>query len=250
MIFNKFTSVLVLFSFMFVSTLCAETLSDTPGTYDTPGDPGTFDESEVLEPLSGEGEPEYPDGYVNDPFAQDSTKPYPSHAFYVGIGGLFSFQSFDHDDTYIMGRKPDYDNTFGGTIRFGHCFNDMIDSIVVSLEADFDYMSGYEWSQANVSSEMDIMTLMGTFKAALAYRASPYMKCGLGFMRGTADLSESGNDFDDAEETGICAQFGIGMDYFFTKNFALEVEGYYIKGFNNVDKIGYMNYAIGFNIYM
>lgn len=175
---------------------------------------------------------------------------HPEDSAYFGLAGAFAVENFDHDSTDMLGYKPDYDNGFGGNLHGGYRYVSIINGVALGFEADLDYLTGFEWQDSgSVDSEISLFMMSGVFKAGLDYPISPYAFTGLGLMYADADVNIHSNDYDE-EEIGVFTKLGVGVDFFLNKHFAFMLEGDYVMGFGDVDKMNFFRLLTGLTFYM
>jgi opacity protein-like surface antigen len=178
--------------------------------------------------------------------------------FYIGIGGSYASEAFDLDEVeddleaIASDSDLDYDDTWGLNLKVGYHVNNWL-----SLEFDFDYLSEFEADEGldvlgvpvDLDVESDVITYMAMFKFTCVLEPlKPFIVAGGGIMDADVDAKASalGVSASASEsETDTCAKLGLGVDFFVTKSVSIGLEGSYVRGFGDVDAIGYYNLTLG-----
>jgi opacity protein-like surface antigen len=177
--------------------------------------------------------------------------------FYIGIGGSYALEDFDVDYVVeVQGTARivdmDFDDTWGLNGKVGYHVNDW-----ASFEFDFNYLSEFEAEESLVvldipvdeDGKVDITTYMALAKFTCVLEpVKPYIVAGGGIMDADFDakasaLGESASD--SKSETDTCAKFGLGVDFFAAKSISIGLEGSYVWGFGDLEKISYYNLSLG-----
>ena len=150
---------------------------------------------------------------------------------YVGIGGSYVYENFD--------AGVDFGDGSGINLKAGYVLNDN-----VAIELSYDYLQDFDYSDAVVSVEADIETLMAAVKISTGEELRTYLIGGLGVMRGELTAEAFGLR-DSASENDLCAKAGAGIDYFVTDEVSVGVEGAYVWGFGDLDGVEYTQVTCG-----
>ena len=159
------------------------------------------------------------------------TTPVYAEDVYVGIGGTYAYENFD------VG--VDFGDGSGINLKAGYVLNDN-----VAIELSYDYLQDFDYSDAVVSAEADIETLMAAVKISTGEELRTYLIGGLGVMRGEL-IAEAFGLRDSASENDLCAKAGAGIDYFVTDEVSVGVEGAYVWGFNDLEGVEYTQIICG-----
>ena len=174
---------------------------------------------------------------------------------YFGVGGSYAISDIKLESDLIKG---DLDNTYGFNLKAGTHLGQY-----VSFEFNFDYLPGFDWDGTVVVSddpvktelETDIMTFMLDFKASPEFREKtyrPFVLAGLGWMDSNGKARTETSDViskQSVSDSDFCAELGLGIDFFFSPNLSLGVEGSYVFGFGNVEDIQYTQITMGLTYY-
>jgi len=176
---------------------------------------------------------------------------------YLGIGGGYAIQNFDTSDlSRVAVSNVNFDNSLAFDTKIGYHFNKWF-----STEFDFDYMPEFSWkgfynyggNAYPTEIKVQIMTFMIAAKFSPDFGSPvvrPYVIVGGGIMSGKVDINVS-DYYVSAEEsttkTEACAKIGGGIDFYVTKNISLGIEGSYVSGFSDLDKIRYTNLSGNFS---
>ena len=174
---------------------------------------------------------------------------------YFGVGGSYAISDIDLKSNLVSGSL---DDTYGFNLKAGTHLGQFF-----SFEFNFDYLPGFEWDgtvvvdEDPVQSELetDVMTFMLDIKASPEFREKtyrPFILAGLGWMDSSGSArTEINGDVSkrSVSESDFCAELGLGIDFFFSQNFSLGVEGSYVFGFGNVEDIKYTQITLGFTYY-
>ena len=184
-------------------------------------------------------------------YAQDT-------GLYIGIGGNYALQNFDtsdlNNDLRPYGLNVDFDNSPGFNAKVGYHFSKLF-----SAEFVYDYFTDFSWSQTTrisgvpvaVDAKIKIWTFMIAGKLSPDIGSEvvrPYITAGIGRMHGDLDVTASAGGFtaatsDSADDN--CAKFGVGVDFYATKNISVGLEGSYVVGFGDMDNMKYTNLSLG-----
>ncbi len=165
--------------------------------------------------------------------------------FYVGISGVYALESLDEDHTKAKFSGPiviDFDDAWGAQARFGYIVNQNL-----SIEALAEYIAPFEAESAGNKDELDVA--VGSVNAKLSYKLyknlTPYVVLGLGAMNAYEDIEIPGAT-SKTSNWGASFRGGIGVDYFVTPAFSINIEGAYNRGFGGVDHVRYFTTGLGF----
>lgn len=174
---------------------------------------------------------------------------------YFGVGGSYAISDIDLKSDLVSGSL---DDTYGFNLKAGTHLGQFF-----SFEFNFDYVPEFKWDGTVVVAddpvqselETDVMTFMLDFKASPEFREKtyrPFVLAGLGWMdsSGSARTDINGDVRKKSiDNSDFCAELGLGIDFFFSPNFALGLEGSYVFGFGNVEDIKYTQITLGFTYF-
>jgi opacity protein-like surface antigen len=129
----------------------------------------------------------------------------------VGVGAIYAFEIFD-DDSTVQGA----DNGFGYDLKGGYRFNEYF-----ALELRFEHlpdMNDVEIWQLDVSGKFYPFHGM----------VQPYLLTGVGLHNVEDDRAGVGTGGLGVDGMGVGLRFGIGVDFYITRNWAIYVEGDYL----------------------
>lgn len=187
-------------------------------------------------------------------YGQDSA----GRTAYLGIGGSYAFEDFEHDDINfddMFSVEVNFDDAWGLYLKFGYHFNDF-----VSLEAVYDHFDEFKTDKSLTASttvsstsvtgsiaaesELDITTLMVVGKFSIPWKVRPFIVLGAGLVRAGLrgelsvslsddEISQSVSFSESDSDTQGCAKVGVGLDFFPTNNVSIGVEGAYVFSFSD-----------------
>ncbi len=159
---------------------------------------------------------------------------------YIGIGGSYAINDFytaKFEDRAVP-VEVNIEDTWGANAKLGYHVNEFF-----AAEAVFDYLSGFETSEAladptmtgaasvrriiSEDGELDVMTFMLAGKFSWPGRAiEPYGTIGAGVMHANWDRKlGAGSGSTSSANTGACAKVGVGVDFLLSDHLSLGVEG-------------------------
>ncbi len=172
---------------------------------------------------------------------------------YIGLGGSVALEDFDID--YVGTHETlDREESWGVNAKAGYYFSPSF-----SVELDFNHLFGFEWDQdltvsgtpVNAEVDVKITTIMPQIKGCVGTEnASLFGVVGLGYMSVDVDgeildpltLTTTSVSYDKSD---VCIKLGAGMDYFVKKNLSIGIEGDYVYGLGDLDKVEYWNFSLG-----
>ena len=170
---------------------------------------------------------------------------------YVGLGGSYAASEMEIKSDLVGG---DLDDTWGFNVKAGTHLNNYL-----SFEFNYDYLPSFEWdADLNIIEdpigadiEADAMTFMFALKASPDFserQFRPFLIVGGGWMYVSADTRATVGNVRQSQsisESGLCAEFGAGFDWYLTDSLALGVEGTYVTGFDDVEDVQYGLFTLG-----
>jgi opacity protein-like surface antigen len=150
---------------------------------------------------------------------------------YIGVGGGFAKELFDHGDA---------DNSAYVNLRAGYRFLDFLAvEALGEYEPEFNGKSGQY-----ASSDVSIWSGFGNAKVYPLARwtgwVQPYALAGLGYMFG--DNAQSGSTAHN-NENGPSGRFGGGIDFFLTEHVFFTIDGNYLLPWNHASNLD--QYQVG-----
>lgn len=165
--------------------------------------------------------------------------------YYIGISGvLYAFENIDEKQTkdkFSGSIDVDFDNSWGGRLKVGYIVNKYFTS-----EVSFEYIAPFEASIDADKDELDVMnfTLNGKFTCPAYKKFIPYAVVGAGIMNAYEKITFDGAT-SKTSDWGAGFRAGLGLDYYMTDDFSLELEGAYATGLGSVDHVRYTTIAFG-----
>lgn len=164
--------------------------------------------------------------------------------YYIGISGLYAIENLDEQQTKDKFSGPievDFDDSWGVRVKGGYVVNKYFTSEIM-----FEYIASFEAKTGNNKDNLDVMnfTLNGKFTCPEHETVIPYAVVGLGVMNAYEDITY--NDVTSkTSDWGVTFRAGLGLDYFISDDFSLELEGAYAAGLGCVDHVRYTTIAFG-----
>jgi len=202
--------------------------------------------------------------FLSSAYAGDS-------GFYVGIGGSYALEKFELEETEI---GIDFTNSWGLNLKAGYGFSEQF-----ALEFNVSYLPSFDWDGTRVGdvtiltqegeeylltnctfasdSELALMNyaLVGKISPDLgSQKIRPFVTIGLGYMDAENDITRSishpdvGTFLSESltdSASDWCLKLGLGMDYYLNDHIALDFEGSYVLGINDVDGLDYFHFTLG-----
>lgn len=165
--------------------------------------------------------------------------------YYIGISGvLYAFENIDEQQTKDKFSGPievDFDNSWGARVKGGYIVNKYFTS-----EVSFEYIAPFEARIGADKDELDVMnfTLNGKFTCPAYKKFIPYAVVGAGIMNADEDITYNG-DTSKTSDWGVSFRAGLGLDYYISYDFSLELEGAYAIGLGCVDHVRYTTITFG-----
>lgn len=160
---------------------------------------------------------------------------YARPGFYVGIGPSYLFESFslDSDNLGLAGVlgsdvDPDYDNSAGVDVKIGY-------RVSPQLAAEFLYgfAEGFDSHAGVRATEIDVHLV--SFNAKWfplqgdgGSKLQPYGLLGAGTQIVNSEVRDPSIEKPWSTDAGFVGRFGVGVDYYVTNKFAVELEASYM----------------------
>jgi len=178
---------------------------------------------------------------------------------YSGVTGVYAFQNFDAANA--MQEEMDYDNAPGVGFKLGYRFQK-----AVAMEAEYDWFSGFDYEgypssgggiiHATSSTELAALMLsVKYFPANNESKLDPYIIWGAGMMWFDRTVTVSAPLFglpvtgSSVSDEDWCMKAGFGLDYWFTDDFSMNLEGAYVWAYGDINTINYFSLGLGANLH-
>ena len=156
---------------------------------------------------------------------------------YIGLGGSVALEDFDIDYSGTN-ETLDREESWGVNAKVGYYLSPSF-----SIELDFSYIFEFEWDQDQV--DVNVMTIMPQIKGCVGTEnASVFGVVGIGYMSVDVD-EEILSPLTSIDKSDVCIKLGAGVDYFVKKNLSIGIEGDYVYGLGDLDKVEYWNFSLG-----
>ena len=156
---------------------------------------------------------------------------------YIGLGGSVALEDIDRDYSGTH-ETLDREESWGVNAKVGYYLSPSF-----SIELDFSYIFEFEWDQDQV--DVNVMTIMPQIKGCVGTEnASLFGVVGLGYMSADVD-EEIVSPLTSIDKSDVCIKLGAGVDYFVKKNLSIGIEGDYVYGLGDLDKVEYWNFSLG-----
>jgi len=152
---------------------------------------------------------------------------------FVGGGLSYAWEDFDTNDLEDAVGNVSIDDAWGFNLYAGYRFMKYF-----SLEANYNWYDSFQLDTKYYDSvDLDVWTLMldAKFLYSLENGFVPYLRLGGGYMDAEVD-NENDNDF--------AWNIGIGVDYYFTPEISMGLDGKYVIGTGDVDDINYFTGSV------
>ena len=159
---------------------------------------------------------------------------------YIGIGGSVALENFEEDYDVSPGTYEtlDREESWGVNAKVGYYISPSF-----SIELDYSYLFEFEWDQDQV--DVNVMTIMPQIKGCVGTEnASLFGVVGIGYMSVDVD-EEILSPLTSIDKSDVCIKLGVGVDYFVIKNLSIGIEGDYVYGLGDLDKVEYWNFSLG-----
>jgi opacity protein-like surface antigen len=182
-----------------------------------------------------------------EPPAADET--YGRPGWYLGLGGVYAFEDLDGDAAqlglpnppYPSSFEPNFDDSAGINLRGGYRLAPHF-----AVELEYEWLEGFDDKGARPQLEVDShLVLLDAKVFALTGRLQPYAKAGVGVHITNLEIVDDAYDKPWEGSTGFAARFGIGVDYYLTPHWLLELEGNYLVGTGDAKYFDYGGLMLG-----
>ena len=159
---------------------------------------------------------------------------YARSGLYATLNGVSAFDNFDNTG------PADFDTGIGVSGRVGMRF-----SPYFSAEGQVEYSGAFDETH---TSGIDIASTLLAVNARffpLTGQIQPYLLAGMGWA--FMDADGLGGGIDDSE-SGFMPRFGGGLDWYFSQNIGLELEGVYnVAVSDDIDDLSY--FTLGWGVF-
>jgi opacity protein-like surface antigen len=174
---------------------------------------------------------------------------YDRPGWYVGLGGVYAFEDLGGDAAqlklpsppYAPSFEPNFDDSAGINIRGGYRVAPHF-----AVELGYEWLEGFDAGAADPDLEVDSHLITLDAKLfALTGRLQPYARAGVGVHIANLEIVDDAFDKPWEESTGFAARFGVGVDYYLTPRWVLEVEGTYLVSTGDTKHFDYGSLMFG-----
>lgn len=175
--------------------------------------------------------------------------PYGRAGWYVGLGAVYAFEDLGGDAAqlklpnppYEPSFEPNFDDSAGIHIRGGYRVAPHF-----AVEFGYEWLEGFDAGAAEPDLEVDSHLITLDAKLfALTGRVQPYALAGVGVHIANLEIVDDAFDKPWEESTGFGARFGVGVDYYLTPHWVLELEGTYLVSTGDTKHFDYGSLVLG-----
>lgn len=166
----------------------------------------------------------------DDPFAENG--------LYIGVGASYGINLFEDSIEDAFPGDAKISDTWGANARLGFRFHKFL-----AAEAEYEWLNHFGVRVGGVGvGTAELQTITANLKAIAPYRHwQPYVLVGFGVTLATVDRPSSSSVLDFTH-TSYSTRFGLGVDYYFTENIALNLGSEFVvntaKISNNINGDG------------
>lgn len=144
---------------------------------------------------------------------------------YLGAGGLYAIENFDESAPIT-----DVENSWGYNLRGGYRFNEFF-----ALELNWDHMLAFDIDPG--TGDADFWVISASGKGYLTDGPiQPFLGAGLGYGSASAGT---------ADETALAVRAAGGIDFYFSRNWAVTAEAGYIVGTGSLSDFDAVPLSVG-----
>jgi opacity protein-like surface antigen len=170
----------------------------------------------------------------------DDGEDFAREGIYIGAAGSFAHPTQLEDKLgKKLGGSFSVDDSLGFHARVGYRLSPHL-----AFEVHSEWLAGFEASTASGNADFEVLTITGDFKVyPLTGRWQPYVVAGAGGL--IADVVQQSGLGLSGDNNDFAARFGIGLDYYVTRNIALGLDASYVLPVEDVSEFDYFSLGWG-----